>query len=204
MMFHSIWCITAVDASHHSNLSGTEIVVIAIAAMAVIAVTTIIILFINLYPSLNNQHYRTGPPETQGVSDSIDSGMSISSITCPGGDWKCPPGQYLSVEYCHVLSGWFSLERRYWQRQLFACKTPENCPPWSENTPFDAKNVFATIIRGKLETIVKRDAMSTASGRCFDEQHIRKRCCLVKALRQERWVWTIFWKWRTSVRHFRV
>ena len=23
--------------------------------------------------------------------------------------------------------------------------------------------------------------MSTASGRCFDEQHIRKRCCLVKS-----------------------
>ena len=42
-------------------------VVIAIAAIAVIAVTTIIILFINPYPSLGVKHYCTDPPETRDV-----------------------------------------------------------------------------------------------------------------------------------------
>jgi hypothetical protein len=46
-------------------------VVIAIAAIAVIAVTTIIILFINPYPSLGVKHYCTDPSEAQALCQAV-------------------------------------------------------------------------------------------------------------------------------------
>ena len=63
-------------------------VVIAIAAMAVIAVTTIIILFINPYPSLGVKHYCTDPPEAQGALPGCfaDPDKSMTSIACPAAD----------------------------------------------------------------------------------------------------------------------
>ena len=84
-------------------------VVIAIAAMAVIAVTTIIILFINFSLSLGSLLYCTGPPEARDVLPGCfeDLYKSITSIAYPG---TAPLQPAFSTAFITALSSSLALQ----------------------------------------------------------------------------------------------